>query len=100
MRKTILLLHTSPGTNFHHANRARVRANPAPSTPAGWLCVARLEEGFEVEDAPAVGDTTEAGLLAEAGLPAEAGPPALVGDVVEPVLVTGTTLGRVVSMPE
>jgi len=73
-RKTIPLPHAVPGTNFHYANRTRARANPAPSTPAGWLCVAWLE-GFGVDDVLVVEDTTEAGLRV------------LVGVVVVPGLV-------------
>ena len=42
--KTKALPHAGPGTNFHYANNARAKANPAPSTPAGWLCVAWLED--------------------------------------------------------
>jgi len=55
-RKTKTLPHAGPGTDFHYVNNARARANPAPSTPAGWLRVAWLEEDFDVGDVLIVGD--------------------------------------------
>ena len=86
--KTKALPHVGPETNFHYANNARAKANAAPSTPAGWLCVARLED-FDVGDVGDVlvgGDTTEAGLRV------------LAGDAVATGPVAGVDVGRATSV--
>ena len=89
--KTKALPHAGPGTNFYYANNTRARANAAPSTPAGWLCVAWLEsfnvgDGSDVDDMLVGGDTTETGLRV------------LAGDAVTPPPIAGVAVGRATSV--
>ena len=88
VRKTKALPHAGLGTRFHYTNNARAKANAAPSTPAGWLCVAWLED-FDVGDVGDVlvgVDTTEAGLRV------------LAGDAVVPGPIAGVDVGRATSV--
>ena len=89
--KTKALPHAGPGTKFHYANNARAKANPAPSTPAGWLCVAWLEDS-NVGDGGDVGDVMVGGNTTEAGLRV------LAGDAVTPPPIAGVNVGRATSV--
>ena len=94
VRKTKALPHAGPGTNFYYANNTRARANAAPSTPAGWLCVAWLEDS----DVGNGGDVGDVGDMLVGGDTTEAGLRVLAGDAVTPPPTAGVDVGRATSV--